>query len=101
MTGSHTRKPFARPSTIARRALYERRKAELIRLVGDRCAHCGRKSKLTFDHIDGHRDWEPREVHGTKRLRIYLEEARAGLIQPLCIHCNSSKSDSPEEDENF
>lgn len=90
-----TRRP--RPGTISRRALTERRLIELRLLLGDRCVHCGRTDKLTVDHTEGWRTWEPREVHYTKRLRIYIEEARKGMCQWLCIYCNSSKGDSAED----
>lgn len=51
---------------------------------------CGATSELTFDHING-RDWDIRRVHATKRMRIYTEEAAAGLLQLLCLSCNSSR----------
>lgn len=51
---------------------------------------CGATSELTFDHING-RNWDIRRVHATKRMRIYTEEAAAGLLQLLCLSCNSSK----------
>ncbi len=89
------------PGTVSRRALYERRKAALIEFLGGQCVNCGRKRKLTFDHISGHRDWDPRRVHSTKRLRIYTEEALNDLLQLLCVYCNSAKGDSPEDDEAF
>lgn len=87
-----TRRP--RPSTLRRRALFERRKEALIEFLGGKCVDCGTTENLTFDHIDGYRDWEPREVHSTKRLRIYTDEALNDKIQLLCGWCNSSKSDS-------
>lgn len=81
------------PSTIWRRDLAERRKAALIDFLGGQCVECGSATNLHFDHKDG-RDWEPREVHYTKRLRIYTEEAIEGKIQLLCGFCNSSKADA-------
>lgn len=99
--GSRTRKENPKPSTIARRRLYARRKKQIIDVLGGVCAHCGTDRNLTFDHIDGVRDWDPRTVHATKRLRIYLEEAEAGLGQLLCLSCNSAKGDGPEDCEIF
>lgn len=51
---------------------------------------------MTFDHIYG-RDWDIRSVHATKRLSIYKREAAAGLLQLLCISCNSAKGDPTGE----
>lgn len=101
--GSRTRVPDPRPGTLTRREVYRRRKLALIDFLGGRCVNCGesRVWLLTFDHISGHRNWEPREVHSTKRLRIYTEEALNDLIQLLCVHCNPAKGNSPEDDETF
>lgn len=73
----------------------------MIRQLGDKCVLCGSTSSLQFDHITGERDWVPRDVHSTKRLRLIRQEIEEGKIQLLCLRCNSSKSDSPEEDESF
>lgn len=94
---SRTRNP--KPSTIRRRKLAAKRRSELMELLGNVCAHCGSTKQLTFDHISGHRDWDPQAVHSTRRLRIYLDEAREGKGQLLCRACNAAKYDSPEEDE--
>lgn len=99
--GSRTRVRNPRPGTVARREVYRRRKEALIEFLGGRCVNCGSTKRLTFDHVKGERDWEPREVHATKRLRIYTEEALNDLIQLLCVHCNPAKGNSPEEDDTF
>lgn len=87
---SRRRKKEAKPSTPRVKSLYRRRKEALINKLGGVCKHCGTEEGLTFDHIHA-RDWEPNSVHGTKRLRIYEEEAEAGKIQLLCGLCNSKK----------
>jgi len=99
-TKSRTRKRNPKPSTIRRRKLFAKRKQELIDFLGGACAHCGTTENLTFDHT-GTRDWNHSEVHATKRLRIYLDEACHGLGQLLCLKCNSAKGESPEDDETF
>lgn len=98
-----TRKKNPRPATIKRRAFYLRKKLELINFLGGRCIDCGEENPelLTFDHKRGYRDWEPSEVHATKRMRIYTEEAIQGLIQLLCKHCNPAKGDSADSDVPF
>lgn len=85
--------------TIRRRKVYQKRRDALIEKLGSKCVECGEETaeKLTFDHIHG-RDWDIRKVHGTKRLRIYAEEAEAGKIQLLCLSCNSAKG-KPEPQE--
>lgn len=100
---SRRRKKNPKPGTIGRRKHYANAKAKLIELLDSACAHCGETDPalLTFDHKNGIRDWEPRSVHATKRMRIYLQEARAGLGQLLCLSCNSAKQGSPEDDETF
>jgi hypothetical protein len=89
------------PSTLYRRSWYQRKKLALIESLGGKCAECGSEDQLTFDHKDG-RDWDIRAVHACKRLRIYTEEADAGLIQLLCLSCNSRKGrpngDGPADD---
>lgn len=70
-----TKRP--RPGTKWRRKYYETHKATLIELLGGRCVYCGATEKLTFDHIDGDRDWVPNQVHSTKRLTMpQIEEVK-------------------------
>ena len=84
------RKLTNNPNTLKRRKLFAARKAALVAQLGGKCAECGTSDDLTFDHLFP-RDWHPRSVHATKRLRIYAEEAAAGKIQLLCGTCNSRK----------
>lgn len=94
-----TKRP--RPGTRWRRKYYETHKATLIELLGGKCVYCGATEKLTFDHVNGDRDWVPSQVHSTKRMRLYEQDFLEDKLQLLCVKCNSSKSDSPEEDESF
>ena len=96
---ARTRNPAA--STVRRQGVYSRRKDALYAFLGNCCSQCGTTEDLTADHKSGSRDWEPRDVHSTKRMRIYLQEAMDGKIQLLCRAHNASKSDSPEDDETF
>lgn len=89
-----------KPGTIARRAHYRRVKRDLEKQLGGKCVDCGGTVRLTFDHIHG-RDWDIRRVHATKRLRIYQEEADAGLLQLLCLWCNSRKGQPADPDVPF
>jgi len=86
----------AAPSTIRRRKCCEKRKAALVEQLGGKCVECESTEDLTFDHIHG-RDWKLREVHSTKRLRIYIKEAAEGKLQLLCRGCNSRKGRPPGE----
>lgn len=88
------RKPAA--STVRRRRLCDARRAKLRKLLGNRCAWCGVSQNLTVDHING-RSWDIKEVYYSTRLRIYVEEAEAGLLQFLCLECNSTKGNATDE----
>lgn len=85
------------PSTVRNRRMRDRLKDSLIAQLGGRCAQCGAADNLTFDHIHG-RTWSVRSVHASKRLRIYQREADQGLIQLLCLSCNSKKGDPRQDD---
>lgn len=90
-----------KPDTVRKRNDRSRKRNELIKSLGGVCAYCGTTKNLTFDHIYG-RDWDVRSVHGEKRLRIYRIEATSGLIQLLCLSCNSRKGYSGSDyDESF
>jgi 5-methylcytosine-specific restriction endonuclease McrA len=70
--------------------LYHRRREALLELLGHRCRFCGATEQLTFDHIRP-ADWPRRKYSSHERLKLYLLEARAGLLQVLCLRCNSRK----------
>lgn len=69
----------------ARRA-YEK----LILQLGGRCVVCGSLHSLSIDHKDG-KDWTACKVEWSHRISIYRREARNGLLQVLCVKCNSRK----------
>lgn len=96
------RKRKPKPGTVRRRNHYQRARLSLIETLGGKCVECGcgELKELTFDHTYG-RDWDVRSVHATKRLRIYTEEAARGLIQLLCLSCNSSKGKPDSEEIPF
>lgn len=69
---------------------YETRKAELIQLLGGRCASCGSDDKLEFDHVDP----------STKSFSIMARwnapastlSAELAKCQLLCEQCHLSKT---------
>jgi hypothetical protein len=69
-----------------------RRRRELIIELGGVCKHCGEDEyeKLTFDHIHG-KDWEATGLSTDQRMCRYVREHRQGLLQILCLLCNSKK----------
>lgn len=95
------RKRRIKKATEYSRKCYRSRRDALILFLGGMCCSCGSTVKLTFDHISGDRDWVPNQVHSTKRMRLYLQEAEQGKLQLLCNACNAAKLDSPEEDDFF
>ncbi len=99
MPRTNRRKRTRNPNTLKRRKLYSARKAALVERLGGKCAQCGATTDLTFDHLLP-RTWKSKDVHATKRLRLYAEEAERGEIQLLCGRCNSSKG-APESDDTF
>jgi hypothetical protein len=73
-----------------KRAKYAVLRAELERLLGPRCVSCGSEEEFTVDHEGGGRVYQARRVSSITRLRLYLEDARRGLVRRLCNSCNSS-----------
>jgi len=73
----------------ARRA-YDRLIAEL----GGQCVACGTKgteeNALEIEHKYGI-DWSHQKLEWSHRISVYRAEARAGLLQVLCAHCNKHK----------
>lgn len=72
----------------------QRKRRELMFILGDKCAHCGTKESLTFDCIrpvnQGHH-----RMSSAARMTFYTRQARAGNIQILCHACNVKKSNRP------
>lgn len=68
-----------------------KQKAELDRLLGDKCACCGSKDRLHIDHV---RPVRSRRTEAWSRL--YAEVCRnPEVFQRLCHLCNRLKSDGP------
>lgn len=76
----------------------------LIKELGDKCAECGEEEyeKLTIDHIYG-KDYETTGLSTDQRMCRYLREHKLGLVQCLCLTCNSRRGDPRqiEEREKF
>ena len=72
----------------------QRKRRELMFILGDQCAHCGSKESLTFDCIrpvkQGHH-----EMSSSARMTFYTRQCRAGNVQILCHACNVKKSNRP------
>ena len=60
---------------------------DLMKRLGDRCINCGSTENLEFDHPHG-REYAPRRISRTKRLRFYREDFEAGNLRILCGACN-------------
>lgn len=75
----------------ARRARYR-----LIMELGGKCANpeCNETEyeKLTFDHIYG-KEWEATGLSTDQRMCRYIKEHKLGLLQVLCLTCNSKRGD--------
>jgi 5-methylcytosine-specific restriction endonuclease McrA len=72
----------------------QRKRRELMFILGGRCAHCGTTESLTFDCIrpvnGGHH-----KMSSSARMTFYVREMRKGNIQILCHKCNVKKSNKP------
>src|ERR1051325_10318745 len=66
-------------------------KKQGFNIIGHTCAmlswQC--RGELTVDHIQG-RDYAIENIGGNK-WKIYLQEAKRGLLRPLCVFHNSSQ----------
>lgn len=69
----------------------KRERARLIKRLGGACAYCGARSRLEIDHIYG-TTWRLAKKSRWMRVIIYRREAREGLLQVLCRHCNARKN---------
>jgi hypothetical protein len=72
----------------------QRKRRELMFILGDKCAHCGTNKSLTFDCIrpvnGGHH-----KMSSAARMTFYTRQTRAGNVQILCHACNVKKSNRP------
>ncbi len=70
-----------------------RKRAELMALLGNVCAHCGATDGLEFDCLrpkgDAHHRGE-----ASQRMCFYRRQFREGNLQVLCSECNGRKGDS-------
>lgn len=67
---------------------YIRRRDALREKLGNRCAICGWKIGLEFDHPHG-RSYEPRLLSSHTRIARYELDAAAGNLRLLCRECNA------------
>lgn len=77
-------------TTQQKRDKYRADRNNLIYYLGGKCAHCGSKENLEFDHL-GPKDWEPEDLNRWTRLKRYEKEYDKGKIQLLCSTCNKKK----------
>lgn len=68
---------------------------KLILQLGGRCTRCGALSALSIHHTHG-RTWDVAKVEWSARISIYRREAMVGLLEVLCIKCNSAVGDPRE-----
>jgi 5-methylcytosine-specific restriction endonuclease McrA len=68
-----------------------KKRQKLLIMMGGVCAACGEDdlALLEIDHIED-RQYEPRQLSRTKRLKMYEEEYRQGRVRLLCSSCNKS-----------
>ena len=72
---------------------YKKIRKLFIKILGSRCAYCGTKDKLEFDHIHS----SPimmRDMSRSKREWHWFDEYIKGNLQLLCFKCNNQKRDS-------
>lgn len=70
------------------KAQVKRRRAALIAKLGGRCAKCGGRWRLEFNHPKG-RDWDPARLNQRSRIARYEREAARGLVDLGCRRCNA------------
>lgn len=81
------KKPKRKSYAIAQSRRLAERRQMLMNLIGAKCEKCGSLESLEFDHPYG-REYQPREIARSKRLRLYREDYEAGNLRVLCSHCN-------------
>ncbi len=64
-----------------------RKRAELLRVLGERCARCGSLERPELHHPHG-RNWTPRRHNRWTRINKYWRDFEAGNLELLCQQCN-------------
>jgi hypothetical protein len=96
-----TRRLSMTPKAVWMRAYRRQKRRELIQLLGGVCADCGGTKNLEPHHT-GPRTWVSRNIWSNQRLRRYIEEAAAGLVELLCSDCNKiNGKPASHPDNNF
>lgn len=80
----------------ANRDYRSRRRARLLAFLGGRCVTCGTEENLSFDHIHNDRAWNTRKLGSLQRLVMLEKEAEVGVLQILCLACNTRKQRNRE-----
>jgi hypothetical protein len=79
-----------------------RKRAEMVTLLGSKCATCGAREELSFDCIvpQGHRH---HTFDTSARMSFYRAQYRVGNLQLLCDRCNTDKSlaEHPRHNESI
>ena len=77
-----------------------RKRAELIKTLGERCTKCGAVDNLEVDHIIG-RDYTLNKLSQDQRISRYTKELALGQLQLLCDNCNRQKGYESQRDGTF
>ena len=79
--------------------LAERIRSQLLDMLGRSCEFCGETGQLEINHLTP-REWKPRKLSRYRRHKRYLQEAKAGILNVLCKHCNASYRPVPPAPSN-
>jgi 5-methylcytosine-specific restriction endonuclease McrA len=72
---------------------YQKIRTHFIKLMGSKCAYCGSKEKLEFDHKYPSKISMP-NMSRSKREWHWFDEYAKRNLQILCAHCNNTKNNS-------
>jgi len=72
---------------------YQRIRIHFIKLMGSKCAYCGCKNNLEFDHKIPNKNIPLGTIH-SKRVWTWFDDYLKGNLQLLCSKCNNTKNDS-------
>jgi 5-methylcytosine-specific restriction endonuclease McrA len=72
---------------------YQKIRAHFIKLMWSKCAYCGSKEQLEFDHIYPSKI-SMSKLGTSKRVWHWFDELAKGNLQLLCARCNNTKNDS-------